>query len=214
MNRCRLSRLVDNNSPSQVSEQDKIKNIEEASSKISQKEISQELAITPLNSEQIAEVNTDQVSDIALANIAEPVIEQTANIAINDNTVADQEVNKTLSQNPPEPVEIEKTEEVSQELLDLFKSAVQETDSAQHDFANIDNSNLDEDVPSLMDMPASFQNKIPELHFQMHIYASDGSGWVKVNDQEKRQGDRITAQLRLERIERGFGYFKLPRPTI
>ena len=50
-------------------------------------------------------------------------------------------------------------------------------------------------------MPASFQDQIPNLQFEQHIYASDGEGWVKVNGRDRYEGDRISGELILTKIE-------------
>lgn len=98
-------------------------------------------------------------------------------------------------------------ENVSSELLALFKSAMEETNTVKESKGTTTKSEsntkvIAEMVKALTDMPESFQNKIPHLNFEMHIYATDDSGWVKVNGDEKRQGDWVTKQVKLERIER------------
>jgi len=38
------------------------------------------------------------------------------------------------------------------------------------------------------------------LQFELHIFASDGEGWIRVNGEDKYQGDRIAEDLILTQI--------------
>ena len=49
-------------------------------------------------------------------------------------------------------------------------------------------------------MPQWLQQAIPNLEFTMHIYASDGAGWVTVNGRDRYEGDYIERELLLSEI--------------
>ena len=87
---------------------------------------------------------------------------------------------------------------VSDALLASFQSAIEETkamDAAKENTA-IDNSEL---IP-LTQMPTWVQDGVPSLAFEMHIYASDGQGWVRVNGRDRYEGDYIARELLLNEI--------------
>jgi hypothetical protein len=95
---------------------------------------------------------------------------------------------------------------VSNELLARFQSAIDETREMQENeptYADVNNERLNDnrqnraEVQSLLDMPAEIQNSVPALQFEQHVFSSDGQGWVRVNGEDKYQGDQITAGLAL-----------------
>lgn len=50
--------------------------------------------------------------------------------------------------------------------------------------------------------PLAFQDQIPSLSFQAHLYSSDPEKrWIKVNGQAQREGDWLTPSLQLIAIE-------------
>jgi type II secretory pathway predicted ATPase ExeA len=95
---------------------------------------------------------------------------------------------------------------VSNELLARFQSAIDETREMQENeptYADVNNERLNDnrqnraEVQSLLDMPAEIQNSVPALQFEQHVFSSDGQGWVRVNGEDKYQGDQITVGLAL-----------------
>lgn len=121
---------------------------------------------------------------------------------------------------PLEKIKIKPAEGVSQELLSLFKTAVEETerlsqeeqntvvdneliqeDSSYNDQENTQNDTQKDVIKPLIDMPLWLQNSVPKLSFEMHIYASDGQGWIRVNGRERYEGDFITDGLKIVTIE-------------
>lgn len=129
---------------------------------------------------------------------------------------------------PLEKIDIKPTNGVSPELYSLFKTAVEETErlsqedrekaeskTNHHEVAgqsaaldnqnNIDNNqeiNKQENaIKPLIDMPTWLQNSVPKLSFEMHIYASNGQGWVRVNGRERYEGDYIADGLKVITIE-------------
>ena len=105
-----------------------------------------------------------------------------------DVVLADKSVDKNI--------EFEAVEGVSEELLNRFKAVV---DSNEDDFDGSENSASD-NIDPLEKMPLWVQNGVPTLKFTMHIYASDGKGWVKVNDRDRYEGDSIARELILVNI--------------
>ena len=105
-----------------------------------------------------------------------------------------------------EPVEkkdfvVEATDGVSDELLASFQSAIEETKqpiTSQN--RNQVDENTDSSVSSLTQMPAWVQDGVPSIQFEMHIYASDGQGWVRVNGRDRYEGDYIGRELLLSEI--------------
>lgn len=107
----------------------------------------------------------------------------------------------------PADFKVEKVEGVSDELLTLFQTAIEETkriEAEDKDNSAVkkgNNEEADSSVKSLMDMPAWVQNGVPKLDFQMHLYQSNNQGSVKVNGQEKFVGDTIANSVRIVAIE-------------
>jgi len=101
----------------------------------------------------------------------------------------------------------ENLEQVSDELLALFQTAVDETAEIENSDKTVDNntftptsSNNKEGIKSLTQMPVWVQNGISNLTFEQHIYSSDGEGWVNVNGRDRYEGDMITADLQVSKI--------------
>ena len=93
---------------------------------------------------------------------------------------------------------VEAEEGVSDALLASFQSAIEETKQSDNtvEKVKVDNS----DVLPLTQMPAWVQDGVPSLAFEMHIYASDGQGWIRVNGRDRYEGDYIARELLLNEI--------------
>ena len=125
-----------------------------------------------------------------------------------DSPVIDEEPQQVISAEPKPPVkfDLSKVEGVSEALLARLESAVEESNQAV--FANdnemteqaVSGSSELEDVKPLSQMPSRYQDSIPTLQFDMHIYASDGDGFVKVNGRDRYEGDVIATGVTLEKI--------------
>jgi type II secretory pathway predicted ATPase ExeA len=91
---------------------------------------------------------------------------------------------------------------VSNEFLSRFQSAINETSLEKNKQQLLDGqqNNGTGKVRSLTDMPAWVQKAIPSLEFDMHIYASDGEGWVRINGRDRYEGDKIADNLFLKKI--------------
>lgn len=96
-------------------------------------------------------------------------------------------------------IEVKPVEGVSEELLALFKKAVISND-INNEAPDDSKSNASDNIESINNMPLWVQDGIPQLTFEMHIYASDGQGWVKVNGRDRYEGDSIARELTLVRI--------------
>jgi type II secretory pathway predicted ATPase ExeA len=100
-----------------------------------------------------------------------------------------------------EKLSVNAVDGVSDDLLALFQSAIDETEQ-ENSLVNETNSNreVEVNVPTLSDMPAWVQNDLPSLSFEQHIYTSDGESWVKVNGRDRYEGDTISDKLVLNHI--------------
>lgn len=94
---------------------------------------------------------------------------------------------------------------VSDEFLARFQSAIDETANEQSS-KNVSSKNSSSNkqqyqgLPTLSEMPTWVQEAVPSLEFDMHIYASDGEGWVRVNGRDRYEGDKISEGLFLDKI--------------
>jgi general secretion pathway protein A len=87
---------------------------------------------------------------------------------------------------------------VSDELLASFQSAIEHTKQSDHSRENVV-AGSSELIP-LAQMPNWVQDGVPSLAFEMHLYASDGQGWVRVNGRDRYEGDYISRELLLNEI--------------
>lgn len=94
---------------------------------------------------------------------------------------------------------IEATDGVSDELLASFQSAIEETKQPDSVEQKIEQSS-DSHLAPLTQMPTWVQDGVPSIAFEMHIYASDGQGWVRVNGRDRYEGDYIGRELLLNEI--------------
>lgn len=102
---------------------------------------------------------------------------------------------------PPENRDyvVEATDGVSDELLASFQSAIEETKQTNEQARQVED-NSQASLTSLTQMPSWVQDGVPSLQFEMHIYASDGQGWVRVNGRDRYEGDYIGRELLLNEI--------------
>jgi hypothetical protein len=94
---------------------------------------------------------------------------------------------------------VEATDGVSEALLASFQSAIAETKQVDEPITLVEDSS-DTSLSSLAQMPAWVQDGVASLQFEMHIYASDGQGWVRVNGRDRYEGDYIARELLLSEI--------------
>ena len=103
---------------------------------------------------------------------------------------------------------------VSEDILSRFKAAINETKPNQGDESDslndensIDGSNTTNEInadkqqySAVHQMPIHIQDSLPTLQFEMHIYATEGQGWVRVNGQDRREGEQIAQGVVLKKI--------------
>ncbi len=157
----------------------------------------------------VAKINDSNEPSSNNTNIIEKTTSRAADntadskFAVNERQLAEQQTTKnTLQQRSKKSLDedfvLEAEDGVSDELLASFQSAIEQTkqrDEPQAD-AGVDNSEL---IP-LTQMPTWVQDGVPSLEFEMHIYASDGQGWVRVNGRDRYEGDYIGRELLLNEI--------------
>lgn len=157
----------------------------------------------PLNI--VADQNSIQ-STKRTANINDS-INNSINNSINDNinnSINDATNNTSESQftnnNTPQTFDNTASEQgVSSDLLKRFEKAMAETMVlSDQEIAQKQASK----VKPLGQFPYAFQQNIPSLNFQTHIYSSDAKQrWVKINDQVLYEGDTVAQGITLITIE-------------
>ncbi|NMP32235.1 AAA family ATPase [Thalassotalea sp. M1531] len=93
--------------------------------------------------------------------------------------------------------EVSQVDGVSDDLLAKFQQAIDETQDLPVSNAL---ENEQQEIPSLLDMPSHIQNRVPALQFEVHIFATDGNGWVRVNGRERYEGDVLAGRVVLNKI--------------
>ncbi|WP_448211269.1 AAA family ATPase [Colwellia sp. MEBiC06753] len=142
------------------------------------------------SNEQITEMTIANNADIAATNLATSN-ENRAELKLESN---DQTQNQTVE------FDVSQLDSSSQELLAKLQQAVEESDEPLDMQDDAEPLSEQLQVPSLLDMPARVQNKVPAMQFEVHIYATDGNGWVRVNGRERYEGDTIAANVTLVKI--------------
>lgn len=103
----------------------------------------------------------------------------------------------------PNNYQVEAVDGVSEDLLARFQAAIDDTKNtsaneieADSEFTHV----ADNEIKSLMQMPAWVQEGVPSLRFEQHIYASDGEGWVNVNGRDRYEGDSLANGVVIDKI--------------
>jgi general secretion pathway protein A len=105
---------------------------------------------------------------------------------------------------------------VSEDILTRFKAAINETkptenpESQQGLASKTDNSYSSNNNEITYDdaqqyravhqLPVRLQESLPSLQFEMHIFATEGQGWVRVNGKDRREGEQIAQGVVLTKI--------------
>lgn len=163
----------------------------------------EEPSINSNGSEEKVVKATDTDKELKLSDLA--MLEGNATT---DDVEVDDEPQQVISAKPKPPVkfDLSKVEGASGDLLAKLESAVEESNQALlSEPDNTDEKILASDteygeVKPLSQMPTLYQDSLPSLQFDMHIYASDGDGFVKVNGRDRYEGDVIAAGVTLEKI--------------
>ncbi|WP_440874458.1 general secretion pathway protein GspB [Thalassotalea sp. PLHSN55] len=213
-------RLVENRSPEKITATNN--SPQNDSPKVSQPSVTQPIDNTVASSTTASNTNSKQ-AELAAENYFEnpptvvkkatnqASIEQSEQLTVQQsvNSITDkvdeQKVIEVTAKKVTKPFVVEPVEGVSDSLLARFQSAIESTEPSADNTA--DNNERDSDsaapeqqVRPLTDMPTWVQQGVPNLDFQTHIYASDGNGWIKVNNRERYEGDRIAEHLVLVEI--------------
>ncbi len=97
---------------------------------------------------------------------------------------------------------VKATAGVSKQLLQSFQSAIDETaeeNNKKEHPEDVAQTNFDQ-VVALTDTPQWLQDALPKMQFAMHLYASDGQGWVRVNGDDVREGENVATGVKLVKI--------------
>lgn len=95
--------------------------------------------------------------------------------------------------------------QISPELLQRFQNAVSEVKPATEvgsQRSYNEKSQDDDNVIRIDQLPAWVLTELPSMSFSAHMYASEpGDRWVRVNGNEKVEGDMIADKVQIQRIE-------------
>ena len=194
-----------------LSEKEVEQRVEKSVEKIAEKLVNknlEEIILTNTQSQSLQqlELGGEAEEKLITLNSSNKVTVPTPEIARRkppEQKIVSAELNRiaTHADNVDDSYQVEAVEGVSDDLLARFKAAIDETKdqptSSQQ--AGVSKS-VDDEIEPLTQMPAWVKNGVPNLHFEQHIYASDGEGWVKVNGRDRYQGDMIAPELQLEEI--------------
>jgi len=123
--------------------------------------------------------------------------ETSDNVAKQNNVLTDVPNQELLTDTPVE-FNVSAEDGISDELLSRFQSAIEETD--ENKVNKLAKAKQMEEVLPLSQQPNWVQQGVPILDFEMHIYASDGQGWIRVNGEDKYEGDIVSNDLVLDKI--------------
>lgn len=161
-------------------------------------------------SKKSVEIADTQPTEVVAKTQAAPKVNSTLNpntVTKSQETVKPQEIVKSQESIKPKPVvketnyQVEAVEGVSDDLLARFQAAIDDTKTMPKKALKPKSVETQtSDVKSLTQMPTWVQEGIPSLHFEQHIYASDGDGWVNVNGRDRYEGDSIADGVYIDKI--------------
>ncbi len=171
---------------------------------------SNELAVPETSGASAVPIVTSSQTKSARENMVEPVPKPKPTLDQEPKPKAESESKQqVISAEPKDPVkfDLSKVEGASDSLLAKLQSAVEESNQSLLSDQELDQQqriaiekNNNDAVEPLSEMSVSYQDSLPSLQFDMHIYASDGEGFVKVNGRDRYEGDVIAAGVTLEKI--------------
>ncbi|MBO9489357.1 general secretion pathway protein GspB [Endozoicomonas sp. G2_1] len=88
-------------------------------------------------------------------------------------------------------------EGVSADLLARFQSAIDETAVVSSEPESDQTQEPKVVTTKIHDLPVVTQNALPSMDFEMHIFSSEGSSWVKLNGKELNAGEWYNNDLQL-----------------
>jgi len=146
-----------------------------------------------INHESInEEVHTSEVQNSDLPTLAEKPL-----ILGYKSEEYRQRLNAGILDKKTEQYKVKSAKGVSEELLKNFQNAIDET---ENETIVSTKKVVNENVQPLSSMPSWLQESLPTMKFEMHIFASDGQGWVRVNGKDAREGNTIAKNVVLEKI--------------
>ncbi|REL32024.1 AAA family ATPase [Thalassotalea euphylliae] len=180
------------------------KPVDESSSEqatlVESSELAQDVVQVSLNQSTQPEVLPAKVASVEI------VPANMQNELANNNANLEQATERNLKpQSASEPIpaaeqnldfDLSQLEGVSPELLAKVQQAVDDTEQQQP----LAPAAPESPVPSLLDMPSHIQNSVPAMTFEVHIFATDGNGWVRVNGRERYEGDVVAGRVVLAQI--------------
>ncbi|SEK69039.1 Type II secretory pathway, component ExeA (predicted ATPase) [Colwellia chukchiensis] len=163
---------------------------------------SDDTSAQPITANTELQVNHEPGQSAALENIATENNSSTdrssSRLEVTENNTATPAPTNTDTK-PTTNFVLEASEGVSDELLASFQSAIAETTAIEN--SPTTTATPPSDLAPLSQMPTWIQDSVPALAFEMHIYASDGQGWVRVNGRDRYEGDYIARELLLHEIQ-------------
>ncbi|KGJ89002.1 AAA family ATPase [Colwellia psychrerythraea] len=177
------------------------------------------VALSGEDSVQVSTFDNDEAIKLAVTKkypsnnqVSETLTINAEQLALNDQVKQNKKQTKQAVPNPDMNYQVTKVKGVSSDLLARFQAAIDDTEGEsqvkshyQEDFLVTDEqlSNDITDAKSikpLTQMSQKLKNSLPSLQFEQHIYVSDGQGWVKVNGQDRFEGDNIANNLIVVKI--------------
>lgn len=155
-----------------------------------------EASVQQLDSASQPVAITEAITNTKQSGQAQAPAKQENTSIVNNNNTAEAAY---AAQKANDDFVVEATDGVSEELLASFQSAIEET-KQQSVLEDSLPSSSSSNISPLTQMPTWVQDGVPSLQFEMHIYASDGQGWVRVNGRDRYEGDYIGRELLLNEI--------------
>ena len=156
-------------------------------------------AVSRVSASEAIENKSADNADSFIVNEQALAVQQTTDQVIIPQPKEQQAARRSVEAKPNNNFVVEAADGVSDELLASFQSAIEQTKPMEEGRSNVEASASSELMP-LTQMPAWVQDGVPSLAFEMHIYASDGQGWVRVNGRDRYEGDYIGRELLLSEI--------------
>ena len=93
-------------------------------------------------------------------------------------------------------------DQIPADLVDQFRRAVSASVSSEAPDDAFGETDAEDDIKPLTQLPPSVQQRVPAMSFDTHIYASEASQrWIKVNGKVVQEKQWITAEVQVVRIE-------------
>ena len=169
----------------------------------------------------IVKVNFDtQPIDLLPTNVApEKVIQATKTAQLPQQTVKQQVASTTVASKPKEiPVQQNLNDiEPSNALKERFKMAVLLSDIEENEVDSDNSGELETlgDSTDIHQMSGNFQNKVPLIEYQAHMYSSEQQErWIRINGEVLNEGQfDSTGELELLEIQPQRSIFRLQRQS-